>query len=258
MQQGRERMPSLPKNRFKDAIARMELQHGLWVGLSDPLAVEMMAGCGYDWMLLDTEHSPTDVRTVLPLLQAVAPYPVSPIVRPTSLNTSEIKKILDIGAQTILIPYVQNAEEAVLAVQAVTYPPEGIRGVAGMTRASRFATVPGYHKTAGQEICLLIQAETREALDQIEAMAAVPGIHGIFIGPADLAASLGYPGEPGHPEVKAIILDAIRRIRAAGLPPGILTLDHGFADEAIEAGAVFVARDFDLVALRKGLSRQGS
>lgn len=251
-------MTDLPTNRFKHALKAMQLQHGLWVGMSDALAVEMMATCGYDWMMFDTEHSPLDAISILPLLQAVAPYPVTPIVRPGSLNQQEIKKILDLGAQTILIPYVQNAEEAQQAVDAVTYPPNGIRGVAGMTRASGFSRIAGYHRKAAEEICLLLQVETRSALDQIEAIAAVPGVDGIFIGPADLAASLGYPGEPGHPEVKTIILDAIRRIRAAGLPPGILTLDHAFADEAVEAGAVFVARDFDLVALRKGLSRQGA
>lgn len=245
-------------NTFKQAIAQMQLQHGLWVGLSDPLAIEMMAGCGYDWMLFDTEHAALDPLAVLPLMQAAAPYPVTPIVRPGTLNAQDIKKILDLGAQTLLIPYVENAQQAQQAVDAITYPPKGIRGVAGMTRASGFGRIENYHKTAEEDLCLLVQVETKAALDEIEAIAAVPGVDGIFIGPADLAASLGYPGEPGHPEVKTAVLDAIRRIRAAGLPPGLLTLDSAFADEAIAAGAVFVSRDVDMVALRKGLSRQGN
>lgn len=247
-------MPDLPKNTFKAAIARMELQKGLWCTMSDPLAAEMMADCGFDWMMFDTEHSPMDPISLLPLLQAVAPYPVTPIVRPSGLNAAEIKKLLDLGAQTLLIPYIQNAAEAAEAVAAVTYPPAGIRGVAGVTRATRFGKIPGYHKTARSEICLLLQVETAEALGNLDAILATPGVDGIFIGPADLAASLGYPGEPNHPEVTAKVLDAIRRIRAAGKPPGILTLSEEVKQQAIEAGAVFVAGDLDLVALRKGLS----
>ncbi|WP_136443275.1 HpcH/HpaI aldolase family protein [Pacificoceanicola onchidii] len=247
-------MASLPKNKFKAAIKQFQVQRGLWCSMRDQMAAEMMAGLGFDWMMFDTEHSPMDPVSLVPLLQAVAPYPVSPIVRPTCLNVAEIKKLLDIGAQTILVPYVQSAEEAALAVSAVTYPPEGIRGVAGLTRATRFGSIPGYHKAARDEICLLVQVETRSALEQLEDIAAVPGLDGIFIGPADLAASMGYPGEPNHPEVTQAVLDGIKRIRAAGLPPGILTLSADVRDQAIEAGAVFVANDFDLAALRKGLT----
>lgn len=247
-------MAELPKNTFKAALKRFELQRGLWCTMRDQLAAEMMADCGFDWMMFDTEHSPMDAVSLLPLLQAVAPYPVTPIVRPTHLDAAEIKKLLDIGAQTILVPYVQTPEEAAEAVAAVTYPPEGIRGVAGLTRATRFATIPGYHRKAREEICLLVQVETRSAMERIEEIAAVPGVDGIFIGPADLAASLGYPGEPNHPEVTKAVLESIRRIRAAGLPPGILTLSPEVREQAIEAGAVFVAGHLDLAALRKGLT----
>ncbi|MFZ7091114.1 HpcH/HpaI aldolase family protein [Primorskyibacter sp. 2E233] len=250
-------MAELKTNTFKAALQRMELQRGLWCTMSDQLAAEMMADCGFDWMMFDTEHSPMDPVGLLPLLQAVAPYPVTPIVRPTCLNAAEIKKLLDIGAQTILVPYVQNSEEAAQAVAAVTYPPAGIRGVAGLTRATQFGKIPGYHKRARDEICLIVQVETKEAMDNIESIAAVDGIDGVFVGPADLAASLGYPGEPNHPEVTKAVLDSIRRIRAAGVPPGILTLSEEVRDQAIEAGAVFVAGDLDLAALRKGLSLQG-
>ncbi|WGW04746.1 HpcH/HpaI aldolase family protein [Tropicibacter oceani] len=247
-------MAELKTNTFKAAIQRMELQRGLWCTMSDPLAAEMMADCGFDWMMFDTEHSPMDPVSLLPLLQAVAPYPVTSIVRPSCLNAAEIKKLLDIGAQTILVPYVQTADEAAQAVAAVTYPPAGIRGVAGLTRATQFGKIPGYHKRAREQICLIVQVETREAMGNIEAIAAVEGVDGIFVGPADLAASLGYPGEPNHPEVTRAVLDCIRRIRAAGVPPGILTLSQEVRLQAIEAGAVFVAGDLDLAALRKGLS----
>lgn len=247
-------MSCLPRNTFKAALAERRLQRGIWCTIRDPLVAEMLAGCGFDWLMFDTEHSPMDPVSVLPMLQAVAPYPVTPIVRPGSLNAAEIKKLLDIGAQTILVPMVQNADEAAQAVAAITYPPTGIRGVSGITRATRFGTIPGYHARARDEICLIVQVETVAALDQIEAIADVPGIDGIFVGPADLAASLGYPGQPNRDDVTEAVLEAIRRITAAGKPAGILTLSDAVADQAIEHGAVFVARDLDIAALRKGLS----
>jgi 4-hydroxy-2-oxoheptanedioate aldolase len=242
----------LPPNSFKKAIAAGQQQIGLWCSIPDSGVAEMLAGCGFDWILLDTEHSAMDAVGVLPLLQAMAPYLVHPIVRPTSLNVAEIKKLLDIGAQSILVPYVQSVEEARLAASAVDYPPGGIRGVAGLTRASRYGTVEGYHRSARQGVCLLVQLETRTALDALEDIAAVPGIDGIFIGPADLAASLGFPGEPSHPEVKSAVLDAIRRIRAAGKPAGILTLDRAFLRECLDAGTVFTAVGVDAGILRQG------
>ncbi|WP_138469212.1 HpcH/HpaI aldolase/citrate lyase family protein [Poseidonocella sp. HB161398] len=240
-------------NRFKAALKEMRRQDGLWCTMSDPLAAEMMAALGFDWMLFDTEHSPMDAISALPLLQAAAPYPVEPILRPTHLNAPEIKKLLDLGARTLLIPMVEDAEMAAHAVACMTYPPAGIRGVSGMTRATGFGTVAGYHRNASEELCLLVQVESAAALAQIEAIAAVPGVDGIFVGPADLAASLGHPGEPGHPEVRVAVADAIRRIRAAGLPPGILAMDPALHAAALEAGAVFVSGDLDIIALRKGL-----
>ena len=205
-------------------------------------------------MLFDTEHSALDPISVLPLLQAVAPYPVAPIVRPGSLNPAEIKKLLDLGAQNILVPMVNCAEEAALAVAAVEYPPQGIRGVSGLTRATGFASVPGYHKSARQEIALLVQVETRAAIANIERIAAVTGVDGIFVGPAELAADLGHVGQPSHPDVKDAVLDAIRRITATGTPAGFLSLDLDFCAAVTEAGATFVARDVDLAALKRGLT----
>lgn len=247
-------MVDLPKNAFKQALKNGQIQRGIWCTLSDSIAAEMLAGCGFDWLMFDTEHSPLDPASVLPLLQASAPYPVSPIVRPGSLNAPEIKKLLDLGAQTILVPMIHTAEQAQQAAAAVAYPPTGIRGVSGITRATLFGKVADYHRYARDEICLIVQVESIEGLDNIEEIAAVDGIDGIFVGPADLAASLGYPGEPSHPKVTAAVLDAITRITATGTPSGILTLDNSVYNQAIAAGALFVARDLDLTAMRKGLS----
>ncbi|WP_172331725.1 HpcH/HpaI aldolase/citrate lyase family protein [Mangrovicoccus sp. HB161399] len=249
-------MTALPKNRFKAGLAEGRLQRGVWSTINDTLVAELTASLGYDWMLFDTEHSALDALAVLPLMQAVAPYPVSPIVRPGSLDPAEIKKMLDLGAQSILVPMVNSAEEAALAVAAVTYPPAGIRGVSGLTRATRFASVPGYHKAAREEIALLVQVETAAALDAIEEIAAVPGVDGIFVGPADLAAALGHVGEPSHPEVVAAMLGAVRRIVAAGRPAGVLSLDQAVTVQVIEAGATFVAADVDMAAMKRGLSER--
>lgn len=243
----------LKRSAFKAGLKSGKLQRGLWSTINDALVAEMCASLGFDWMLFDTEHSALDPITVLPLLQAVAPYPVSPIVRPGSLNVAEIKKLLDLGAQNILIPMVQNADEAAQAVSAVQYPPSGIRGVSGLTRATGFGDIAGYHKSAQQEIALIVQIETLEAIDEIEAIAAVPGIDGIFVGPADLAAALGHVGEPSHPEVKQAAIDATRRIVATGVPAGFLSADLGFADQIIDAGASFVAKDVDMGALKRAL-----
>ncbi len=244
----------MKKNAFKAAILEGRLQRGIWCSMTDPLAAEMMAGCGYDWMLFDCEHSPMDPIRVLPMLHAVSAYPVSALSRPSSLNAPEIKRLLDIGVQTLVIPYVQNAEEAAQAAAAVAYPPVGIRGVAGTTRATRFSAIKDYATKARDEICLIVQVETVEALAEIEAIAEVPGIDGLFIGPADLAASMGYPGQPSHEEVQQAVCDGIKRIRAAGKPAGLLTMDAAFGQRAIDAGASFIGQDLDLVALKRGLT----
>jgi len=241
----------LPQNRFKHAIAAGEQQLGLWCSLPGSYTAEALAGSGFDWLLFDTEHSPGDPLTVLAQLQAVAPYPVSALVRPASNDTVLIKRILDLGAQTLLIPYVQNAEEAQSAVAATRYAPQGVRGVSSVTRATHFGRVSDYAKSAADEICLLVQVETEKALDALEQIAAVDGVDGVFIGPADLAASLGYPGEPGHPAVKRAVEDAIRRIRAAGKPAGILTTDNAFASRCIELGTTFTAVGIDVEILTR-------
>jgi 4-hydroxy-2-oxoheptanedioate aldolase len=249
----------LPRNLFKSALREGRAQIGIWCTIPGSDNAEALAGCGFDWMLIDTEHSTVGLDTVKAMLQGAAPYPTQAVVRPGWNDAVEIKRILDAGAMSILVPYVQNAEEAARAVSAVRYPPHGTRGVAGITRASRYGTVDHYTARADNEICLLVQVETAEALRNIEAIAAVPGVDGIFVGPADLAASMGFPGNPGAAEVRAAILDAIRRIRAAGKPAGILSLDPDLLKEAVAAGSVFTAVDVDQAILLRGaraLARQ--
>lgn len=247
----------LPRNAFKAALKAGRRQIGIWLTIPDPGVSEMLAGCGYDWMLIDTEHSAMGPVATLPLMQAAAAYPVSTIVRPGWNDPVEIKKLLDCGAQSLLVPFVQNAAEAAAAAAAVRYPPRGIRGVATMTRASRYGAVRDYTERADDEICLLVQVETSEALDRIEEIAAVDGVDGIFIGPSDLAASLGHPGNPTHPEVKSAILDAVRRITAARVPAGFLSSDQSLVREVADAGALFIAVGIDAMLLRQAaLSRR--
>ncbi len=241
----------LPQNAFKRALAEGRRQIGLWCTLPDAYAAEALAGCGFDWLLLDTEHSPGDLRTVLSQLQAIAAYEVAAVVRPASNDIVLIKRLLDVGAQSLLIPYVQSAEEARRAVAAMRYPPQGVRGVSSLTRATRFGRVRDYATQADRELCLLVQVETAEALAQLESIASVEGVDGVFIGPADLAASLGHVGEPGHPVVVAAVEDAIRRLRALRKPAGILTLDAAFARRCIELGTTFTAVGVDVALLAR-------
>jgi 4-hydroxy-2-oxoheptanedioate aldolase len=242
----------LPRNAFKHAIAAREPQIGFWLTLASPFAAEAVAGAGYHWLLLDMEHSPSTLDTVLGQLQAVSAYPGSAIVRPASNDAVRIKHLLDLGAQTLLIPYVQSPVEAAAAVAATRYPPRGVRGVSASTRATRFGRVAGYGRRAEEELCLLLQVETVQAMDQLEAIAGVEGVDGVFIGPGDLAASMGHVGEPGHPEVKAAVLDAVRRLKAINVPAGLLTTDTGFAKVCLDAGAIFVAVGVDAALLARG------
>ncbi len=241
----------LPKNKFKQALREGRQQIGIWNSISDPTVIEILAGCNFDWMMLDLEHSPIGASEAITYLRTLAPYPVSAIIRTSWNDPVEIKKLLDAGAQSLLIPYVQSAQEARAAVSAVTYPPKGIRGVSGVTRASRYGAVKNYAQHANEEICLLVQVETREALENIEAIANVEGIDGVFIGPADLAASLGYPGEPSHPDVKAAVIGGIAKLKALGMPVGFLSLDTEMLREVEKAGGQFIAIEIDSALIRK-------
>ncbi len=245
----------LPKNAFKSAIAAGQPQIGLWVTLPSGFTAEALATCGYDWLLFDSEHSVADPITVHDQLQAAAPYPVNAVVRPAANDPVLIKRVLDAGAQSLIVPYVQTAEEARAAVAAVRYAPQGMRGVAGITRATRYGLIDDYHRRANAEICLIVQCETAATLARIEEIAAVEGVDGIFIGPADLAATMGHPGDAGHPEVVAAIEDAIRRIRKAGKPAGILSLDPAFIRRCMSIGSVFTAVDVDAAILLREARR---
>jgi len=242
----------LPRNEFKHAIAGGRLQIGLWSSLASNIAAEIVSDAGFDWILFDSEHSPNEVPGLLAQLHAAARGTATPVVRPAWNDTVLIKRVLDLGAQSVLVPYVQNAEEARRAVAAVRYPPAGIRGVAAATRASRYGRVTDYLKKADGEICLLVQVETRAALDGLEAIAAVDGVDGVFIGPSDLSASLGHIGNPQHPDVQRALEDGVRRLKAVGKPAGILTLSEEEARRYIGWGYTFVAVGSDVGLLGRG------
>ena len=234
-----------PVNPFKRALAERRPQIGLWVGLASAYTAEICAGAGFDWLLVDGEHSPNGLSDVLAQLQAIAAYPAShAIARVPVGDPVLIKQYLDLGAQTLLVPMVDTAEQAALLVRACRYPPEGMRGMGG-ARASRWGRYTDYPHAANAQVGLLVQAETRLALDNLDEIAATPGVDGVFIGPADLSASLGHVGNPNHPEVQAAIENAIARILAAGKAPGILTSDEAQARHYLALGAVFVAVGLD-------------
>src|SRR6266404_319553 len=207
-------------NSFKQAILEGRPQIGLWSSLCSNVAAEVIASAGFDWILVDTEHAPNELPMVFSQLQALVGGTAAPVVRPAWNDMVLVKRLLDVGAQNLLIPYVQTVDEARAAVAATRYPPQGIRGVAVTHRANRFGRVKDYFKRANEEICLLVQIETGLALQNLEDIAAVEGVDGLFIGPSDLAAALGHLGENNHPEVRAAIEDAFKRIRKAGKAPG--------------------------------------
>ena len=248
-------------NLFKRALQAGQPQIGLWSTLPSPYVSELLAGSGFDWLLLDTEHTPTDVPQMVQQLQAVGAAqtrtgctPTQAVVRPAWNDKVMIKRYLDIGAQTLLLPFVQNADEARAAVQAVRYAPDGVRGMGGSMRASNFGRDAEYVGRAHEEICLLVQVETREALVNLEEIAQVDGVDGVFIGPADLSASMGHIGNPGHPEVQEAIADAIARIRRAGKAPGILTPNEALARKYLELGCTFTAVGLDTSVLVQATS----
>ena len=241
----------LPVNKFKRALKTGKPQIGVWSSLSSHIVAEVLAHAGFDWVLLDTEHSPNELPMVQSQLHAMTGGTATPVVRPAWNDMVLIKRVLDIGAQSLLLPYVQSAEEAQRAVRYTRYPREGVRGVAGSTRAAGYGRTRDYMKRAHEELCVLVQAETRLALKNLEAIAAVEGVDGIFIGPNDLAADLGHLGNWQHPEVWKAMEDAAKRIRKAGKAPGILV---GEADgqRCLDAGFLFVAVGADTGMLVRG------
>jgi 4-hydroxy-2-oxoheptanedioate aldolase len=244
-----------PVNLFKQALQNQRPQIGLWMGLASAYTAEICALAGFDWLVIDGEHAPNDLQSIQAQLQTVAAYPAShPVCRVPLGETALIKQYLDLGAQNILVPMVDTPEQAAQLVQAMRYPQDdgqgGVRGMAG-ARASRWGHYPDYFKRANQEVCLLVQVESREALKNLDAIAATPGVDGVFIGPADLSASMGHVGNAAHPDVQAAIQDAIARILKAGKAPGILTPDEKMAQQYLSLGAVFVAVGLDTQILMR-------
>ena len=248
----------LPVNKFKRALREGRPQIGMWSSLSSPIVAEILAHAGFDWVLLDTEHSPNELPMVQSQLQAMTGGTATPVVRPAWNDMVLIKRYLDIGAQSLLLPYVQSADEAKDAVRYTRYPQQGVRGVAGATRAAGYGRTQDYLKRAHEEICVLVQAETRKSLANLEAIAAVEGVDGIFIGPNDLAADLGYLGNWQHPEVWKVMENAAKRIRKAGKAPGILVgeaegkrcLDMGYLFVAVGADTGMLVRGSDALAAK--------
>lgn len=242
-------------NPFKDAITARapQRQIGLWLSMANGIAAEICATAGFDWFLIDGEHAPNDINTILSQLQALAAYPVEAVVRPPIGDVTIVKRLLDIGVRTLLVPMVDSAEQAHELVSMMRYPPQGIRGVgARMARASGFGARTNYIATANADMCLLVQIESVEALDQIEAIAAVEGVDGMFVGPSDLAASMGHPGNLAHPDVRAAVDGALRRIRAAGKPTGIVAFAQADIQRFIDLDTTFIAVGADAAILADG------
>ncbi|MEM0921508.1 MAG: aldolase/citrate lyase family protein [Pseudomonadota bacterium] len=240
----------MPKNRFKAALKSGAHQLGIWNTVGGNTVPEMLAGAGFDWVLVDCEHAAVETVEVLPALQAIGQLPeTSAIVRPAANDPVLFKRLLDMGAQTLLVPYIESAADARAAVAAMRYGPHGIRGMAGMTRATRYGQVANYFTEAETELCLVLQVETVAGLAALEEIATTSGVDAVFIGPADLSASLGYPGQFDHPEVLSAIEEAFARLQALGVPKGIMALDPAAAQGYITRGSQFTAVGVDLVLL---------
>ncbi len=250
-------MPA-PKNKLKAALAKGEMQIGLWLGTGQPLMAEIAATAGYDWCLIDGEHAPNDIPLILVQLQAMNGAGAAPVVRVPIGQDWILKQVLDIGVQTVMVPMVETAEDAEAMVRAVRYPPDGARGLAAsMVRASNYNAIPDYAVTANDEICLIVQVESARAIENIDAIAAVDGVDVVFIGPADLSADMGFIGNADAPEVKAAVKHAVERIRAAGKAVGII--GGGDYVEMRDLGVTFLgmAADVSLYAQAvRGLAKE--
>lgn len=242
-------MPA-PHNPFKAALKKGETVFGCWLGLADTFSTELMGTAGFDWLVIDAEHGPNDLRSILSQLQVLEASDSHAVVRVPVGETYMMKQVLDAGAQTVLVPMVDSAEQALQLVRDVTYPPHGDRGVGyALTRASRFSQITDYGTTADAQVCLLVQVESVKGIAALDDILKIDGIDGVFIGPADLAADMGHMGNALHADVQAVIMDALRRIRAAGKAPGILSTHDHVTEAALEAGAQFVAVGADILLL---------
>lgn len=242
-------MPA-PVNPFKKALAAGEMQFGCWLGLANTFTAELMGQAGFDWLVVDGEHGPNDLRSILAQLQVIDGTDAHAVVRVPVGETYMLKQVLDAGAQTVLVPMVDSADQARQLVRDVTYPPHGDRGVGyAVTRAARFSTITDYGTTADAQICLLVQVENLRGMAALDDILSVEGVDGVFIGPADLAADMGHMGDADHPDVQAAIMGALAQIKAAGKAPGILSTRDEMTHDAIAAGAQFVAVGADVLLL---------
>jgi len=242
---------NMPRNTFKQALQSGQRQVGLWSGLASSIAAEIIAGAGFDWIVIDGEHGPNDISSLLTQLQAMRGGTAEPVFRVPWNDMVIIKRAMDVGARTLLVPFVQNVEEALRAVAATRYPPLGIRGVSVTPRANDYGRVQNYHKNAHLNTCVLVQIETRVALKEIESIAEVEGVDGIFIGPSDLAADYGHLGNPKQLDVQAALKDAAARIRATGKAAGILTGTPDDVEPLFAMGYNFVAVGSDVGILAR-------
>ena len=243
-------MKEIPKNHFKAALAAGNPQFGLWLGIPDSSVAEMIAGAGFDWLVVDHEHGAFELRDVITHLQAMAPYDVAPIVRPVDDNPALLKKLCDIGAQSFIVPMIDTAEQAADVAAAVKYPPEGRRGLGtSMARAARWNTITDYVERANDEMCVIVQAETVTAMENLEGIASTDGIDGVFIGPSDLSASMGYINDASHPDVVDVVSNGLQVIRAAGKHAGLLCLDESKVSHFIDCGANFIGIGVDTLLI---------
>lgn len=243
-------------NSFRRRLLAGEVQYGLWLGMSEPFSAEICAGAGFDWLLIDAEHGPNDLRTIFAQLQAIEPYASQPVVRPPQGDHVLIKQLLETGVQTLLIPMVESAEQAAGLVAAMRYPPKGIRGVgSALARASRWGRIDNYLHSANEQMCLLVQVETRRGLDNLEAIAAVDGVDGVFFGAADLAASFGMLGQNDHPDIVAAITRGLQVVAGMGKAGGVLCADRQLVAVYRAAGANFIAVGVDTLLLSAATSQ---
>lgn len=243
-----------PTNPFKANLKAGRHQLGMWNTIGGNTVSELLGGAGFDWVLVDLEHSPIETVEVQSALQALASNPqVAAAVRPPSHDPAVIKRLLDMGAQTLLLPYVESGDQAAAAVQAIRYGPRGIRGMAGMTRATRYGLVENYFETAEDELCLILQIESVAGIEALDAIATTDGVDAVFFGPADLSASMGYPGQMDHPEVVAAMEKGLKRLQELGVPGGAMVLDVPEAKRLIALGSMFTAVGVDLVLLAQAV-----
>ena len=240
---------SFPNSFKRDLLAGKRLI-GCWSSLANAITTEVLGVAGFDWILLDGEHSPNDVSTFIPQLMALKDSPSAPVVRPASNNEVEMKRLLDAGFYNFLVPFVESADEALRAVRATRYPPQGVRGVSVSQRSNRYGTVPDYFKSINDHICVMVQIESRAGVAAARDIAAVDGVDCIFVGPSDLAANLGHLGNAGHPDVQQVIASVFADAKACGKPIGILAPVEADARRYIEMGATFVAVGSDLGVFR--------